>query len=354
MSITNEDRQKDQKIRAELRQVSDQVRAKHPWLVEKQNQIGMAILLVSCAGILLNAALYISGYLPAWAVIVLTAFWTSLLHELEHDLIHLMYFRSNRAVYNFMMLGVYLFRPLTQNPWVRRYLHHHHHQSSGTETDLEERAITNGERWNLGRLLMTGDLMLGFYLRIHKFLTEPRRLFREGKITKKDLKNYQLISLTSYTPLGLIAYAIWHGFLLFHMVNGIAWLAGASIPWPAWLLSQQGWVTTVVVVLLAPNFFRMFCLHFISSNLHYYGDNKAGVIHEQCQVLNKWYFIPFQVFCFNFGATHVIHHFLVRDPFYIRQLTEKASHEVLRKYDIPFNDLGTFKRANRLHGLTAT
>jgi hypothetical protein len=39
---------------------------------------------------------------------------------------------------------------------------------------------------------------------------------------------------------------------------------------------------------------------------------------QQTQVLNPWWMLPFQLFCFNFGSTHAIHHFVVRDPFYIR------------------------------------
>ena len=108
-------------------------------------------------------------------------------------------------------------------------------------------------------------------------------------------------------------------------------------------------MTATVVILIAPNVLRTFCLHFISSNMHYFGDNTPGIIHEQCQVMNKWYLIPLQLFCFNFGSTHAIHHFVVRDPFYIRHLGEKESHEVLKRHGIRFNDMWTFKRANRLN-----
>ncbi|HRB93025.1 MAG TPA: hypothetical protein PLT17_06445 [Chitinophagales bacterium] len=91
----------------------------------------------------------------------------------------------------------------------------------------------------------------------------------------------------------------------------------------------------------------MYCLHFITSNMHYYGDVEAGNIMQQTQVLNKWYFIPFQLFCFNFGSTHAIHHFVVNETFYIRQLTATKAHSVMREQGVRFNDLGTFTRANR-------
>ena len=134
---------------------------------------------------------------------------------------------------------------------------------------------------------------------------------------------------------------MWHAFLLIVIANGVAAAMGTSIAWPAWLMEQQVWAMPLIVTLIAPNILRMFCLHLISSNMHYYGDVVKGVIQQQCQVLNKWYLAPFQLFCFNFGSTHAIHHFVVRDTFYIRQLAAKDSHEVLRAHGIRFNDMGT-------------
>lgn len=87
-------RAKDRQIQSELMGVSDTVRARHPFLVKHQDAIGMAIFLVSLGGMALNGWLWLEGIMPAWVVIVLSAFWTSLLHELEHDLIHYMYFLS--------------------------------------------------------------------------------------------------------------------------------------------------------------------------------------------------------------------------------------------------------------------
>lgn len=54
-----------------------------------------------------------------------------------------------------------------------------------------------------------------------------------------------------------------------------------------------------------------------------------------------------QAFCFNFGSSHGIHHFVVKEPFYIRQLTVPVAHEVMREMGVRFNDFGTFERANR-------
>ena len=38
---------------------------------------------------------------------------------------------------------------------------------------------------------------------------------------------------------------------------------------------------------------------------------------------------------------------MVKEPFYIRQLTVPFAHRVMRKMGVRFNDFGTFSRANR-------
>lgn len=336
----------DKQIQRDIIAISNDVRQRHGWL-QHQDAIGFTIFAISIAGILLNAWLYVAGVMPAWQVILLTAFWTSLLHELEHDLIHWMYFKKNKFLHHLMMLGVYLFRPTTINPWVRRHLHFHHHKVSGSASDLEERGITNGETWGIKRLLMVGDNMLAVYLRPLQYLLEPLRLYRKGVISGRELRAMRLIGLLSYNPLGITVYALWHFFLLYWAVNALFGMTGFASPWPDIINQQMPWISTLVVTLIAPNVLRTFCLHFISSNMHYYGDNEPGNITQQCQVLNVWWLLPLQLFCFNFGSTHAIHHFVVKDPFYIRQLSARRAHAVLRKYGVRFNDLGTFRRANR-------
>ena len=48
------------------------------------------------------------------------------------------------------------------------------------------------------------------------------------------------------------------------------------------------------------------------------------------------------------GGTHAIHHFAVKEPFYIRQWNAGIAHQVMREMGVRFNDFGTFLRANRL------
>jgi len=39
---------------------------------------------------------------------------------------------------------------------------------------------------------------------------------------------------------------------------------------------------------------------------------------------------------------------VVKEPFYIRQMTASVAHKVMREMGVRFNDFGTFARANRL------
>src|SRR5690348_11905199 len=82
------------RIRGQLIEIGDHWRATHPLLARNQNAIGLAFFILATAGVLGDAAFYIAGLIPWWVCVPATAFWLSILHELEHDLIHWMYFRN--------------------------------------------------------------------------------------------------------------------------------------------------------------------------------------------------------------------------------------------------------------------
>jgi fatty acid desaturase len=311
-----------------------ELRQRYPVLTH-QDALGAGILAFALAGMIGSAVLYIEGYMAWWVCLLLNAFFASLTHELEHDLIHSMYFRKQRVPHNLMMGLVWLARPSTINPWIRRHLHLNHHKVSGSETDMEERAITNGEPWGFARLLMIGDNIMSAFIRMLRAKTWAHKF----SIIKRTLK--------VYAPLALVHWGAWYVFLGFHAANGIAYLLGAPIEWSATTLSVMHVIDIAAVVIIGPNVLRTFCLHFISSNMHYYGDIEPGNVMQQCQVLNAWWLWPLQAFCFNFGSSHGIHHFVVKEPFYIRQLTVPVAHKVMREMGVRFNDLGTFGRANR-------
>ncbi|TJY59284.1 fatty acid desaturase [Sinimarinibacterium sp. CAU 1509] len=333
-TIPASDEAKTAQIKAVVTAAGVQLRQRHPWLLH-QDAIGMGILLISLAGMIGTAALYAQGLIAWWLCIPLVAVFASFTHELEHDLIHWMYFRKQPFWHHTMMTLVWLARPSTINPWIRRRLHFRHHKHSGTEHDIEEQGITNGQRWGLRRLLMLADASAAILFRLPQAHSWKRRAF------------LLLGGLAAYFPLGWLHWGLWYTFLGVHGANAIAALNGSPIAWSAGLLQALPLIDLLVVVWIAPNVLRSFCLHFVSSNMHYYGDIEDGNVIQQTQVLNPWWLWPAQLFCFNFGSTHAIHHFVVKEPFYIRQWTAPAAHRVMREMGVRFNDVASFARANR-------
>ena len=334
VASTLTDDQRTERIRAVVTRAGEELRERHP-ILRRQDAIGAGILVFSLAGMIACAWLYGAGVLPAWACIPLVAILASFTHELEHDLIHYLYFRNRPVPHNLMLALAWLARPSTINPWIRRHLHFHHHKHSGTATDREERGITNGEPWSLLRAIMLGDLVIAILVRVFRMPT-----FRDGL-------RLLLRGLAAMFPLAWIHYALWYWWLGFHGADVVASSLGSPIAWSADTLAAMRVVDFLFVVLVAPNMLRGFCLHFVSSNMHYYGDIEDGNLMQQTQVLTPWWMAPMQLFCFNFGGTHAIHHFVVKEPFYIRQVTAKAAYEVMREVGVRFNDTGTFRRANR-------
>lgn len=328
------DQQKTEHIKQVVGEAGQALRRRHPWL-RHQDAIGAGILVLALTGMIGAGWAYVQGAIPAWLCIPLVALFASLTHELEHDLIHWMYFRGRPWAHHLMMALVWLARPSTINPWLRRGLHFEHHKYSGTRRDREERAVTNGERWSLARLLMTGDNVLALLLRL--------RQAPDWKSRRKLV----LLSSVLYFPLGQLNWGLWHLFLGFHALDAVAAGLGHPIAWSAGTRSFMHTVDLLTVVWIAPNVLRTFCLHFVTSNMHYYGDVEGGNVMQQTQVLNPWWLWPLQLFCFNFGATHAIHHFVVKEPFYVRQWTASQAHAVMREMGLRFNDYGTFRRANR-------
>lgn len=341
--------QKTNIIRREIIASYQALKEKYPFL-RYQNFIGFTIFLVCLVMSGVLGWLWYEGTLPAWGLIVGNAFLFGVLHELEHDLIHFIYFKNNKIVHNIMLLTVWLVRPLTLNPWFRRVLHFHHHKFSGTLHDVEERGVTNGEKWSLKRLLFTPDLVIGNILRVFGLFRDIKREVDKGNLkfqTAKKLKLSGVFGLIPFTILShVILYVFFTNILLnfLHEAYGFMWVFSDSIQY------MLEWLNPVIYIILLPNLLRQFCLHFITSNLHYFGDVEQGNVIEQTQVLNVWWTFPFQLFCFFFGWTHAIHHFVVNETFYLRHIARKKAHEIMRQHGVRFNDLGTFRRANRYHG----
>ena len=346
MSTSSEmtDQQRISKVRTVVTQAGEDLRNRYP-ILKHQNFIGASILGFAWIGMVLCALAYAYGYLSVWLTIPLIAIFASLTHELEHDLIHYMYFKKTPWAHHLMLALVWLARPNTISPWARRRLHLHHHKYSGTEHDLEERGISNGMPWGIRRILIIGDQLMSVYLRPFQMF-KMIHLFLE-KQPEKERKIAMISQLLGFVPLSILYYGLFYLFVVFHVSNAIVPLFGYEMRWSQVVIEAMPIINFIAVIWLIPNFIRSFSLQFVSSNMHYYGDIDPRDVIKQTQVLTPWWMMPFQLFCCNFGATHAIHHFVVKEPFYIRQMTSKTAHKVMKEVGVRFNDLGTFKRLNR-------
>jgi hypothetical protein len=259
----------------------------------------------------------------------------SFLHELEHDLIHNLYFKGQQWFQHFMFFTIWMSKG-NGNPWYRKVLHLRHHILSGQNEDLEERFIGLGKPFGWLRWLV----------QIYPFsntLTFPR--LRRDNMRLFGFDMWILVVIMN-TP-GILLYTI-----LFHVYFGYARLVtgftfGSYDPvlsWPMWLWP---YARDIGVIWILPNLIRQTSLNFIASYCHYYGDIPKHNVYYQNQVLNHWILYPLQAFCFNFGETHIIHHFVTNQPFYLRQwLAPKATEELI-KHGIRNNDFGVVPRNNR-------
>ncbi|KPH93557.1 hypothetical protein AMS58_16860 [Pseudoalteromonas porphyrae] len=303
------------------------LRQKHP-LLTHQNTLGLIILLLSLSAFIGVGTLYYFAIIPAWLCIILAAIAASISHELEHDLIHKQYFSNQPFMHNFMMLTVWLMRPNTVNPWYRRKMHLHHHKVSGTEQDLEERLVGNGIKNPFLRVLVIVDGLLGLLINAKRF--------------SKEIKGFSFLNVfNAGFPVTTVYFAILYSVIVFHGVNVFMPLEQSS---PAWLLDIMAVFEFLMVVLIVPNIIRSSSLNFVTSSMHYYGG--VNNMLEQTHVLTSRVFMPFNLFCFNFGHTHTIHHFVPNQPFYLRQMISKKILEVMKHHGVRFNDFASIKQAN--------
>ncbi|NRB43061.1 MAG: fatty acid desaturase, partial [Pseudomonadales bacterium] len=274
---------------------------------------------------------YLASILPAWATIVIVMLATSILHELEHDLIHRLYFKHHAVIHNGMMLGVWLFRGNIINPWYRRKIHLLHHQVSGQERDIEERLIGNGRSYGFLRILAMLETSWSML----------PRYFELKQIPGFSLRTMQLVAL----PVTAIFMLLWNSFVLFHLVDWIANVAGMPINWPQSLLDTMQLVNFLAVVTLLPNVLRQACLNLVTTNVHYFGD--VNNLLQQTQIVRHKALWPLQLFCFNFGATHALHHYYIKQPFYLRQMIASSVYPIVKDLGVRFNDMSSPLRANR-------
>jgi fatty acid desaturase len=315
-SLAWRERRHAARIIRNVRHAERRFRRRLEWL-RFQDALGAGLALLAASVFVLSGAAYFFGWIPAWVCIPLSAAAAAILHEIEHDLIHDLYFARRRALQHALFALVWLFRPNTIHPWFRRRIHLLHHRVSGTESDAEERLITNGMPYGWKRALALLDGLLNALLR------------------RSELQAIPGLGRWSLARAAFPMIPIYYGIVF-------AWIGCSIFGAPSNLRYA---LDLAMVVYVAPNALRQFSLTFISSSMHYYGD--VSNLFRQTQVLRPWFLFPLQVFCFNFGSTHGIHHFVVNQPFYLRQMVAWRAHAVFRRVGVRFNDLGTFRRANR-------
>lgn len=324
------DDDKIKNIQRAIRSADAQWKRRFP-VLNQQNFLGLSILVLAFIGMILSGTAYYYEFIPAWLCIIITAMFAGVSHEIEHDLIHRLYFKNNKFIQNAMMALVWIMRPNTINPWYRRSIHFNHHKTSGSFEDIEERVIGNGMKFGWLRVIIALDGFLSISL-------------RAKELNKMKLFNYFSFVLKG-APLAHIYIIAFYGFIAFHLFSFLASQLNFSVSYPAEILQAVTALNFIAVVWILPNALRAFSLHNITTSMHYYGD--VDSLLKQCQVLNHWSLLPLHLFCFNFGSTHLMHHFVVSQPFYLRQLVAKEIMPVLKENGIRFNDFANVFRGNR-------
>jgi hypothetical protein len=308
-------------IRASIRDADRRLVARHPWL-GADDAVALGLFGLAWAWMGLWAALWFGGLASAWLVVPAVALGLSVLHELEHDLIHDLYLGGRPVVQNAVLAAIWLGKA-SMNPWARGRIHRWHHVVSGQDEDVEERLIGLGLPWGPKRLILTvfsaGSLVV---------LRDIRRAVVARK--KAGFRVPDLQGPLWLRALGLVDV----GWTLLPAVG----LAG--------LILGTSWAAPLLVLWVGPNILRHLSIVLLSSSSHYTGIDRADLV-QQNQILDHPLFWPFQLFCWNFGATHVLHHFHVQQPFWRRTLVFGELRATLVDNGVPANDLGTFRRANR-------
>jgi len=314
-----------------IRQSDATLRQTYPFL-KHQDLIGAIIFTGSLSLVALFSYLYLIGYLSVLLTIILIALPISFLHELEHDIIHNLYFKQYRWLQNIMFFFIWIAK-LHGSPWYRRQLHLKHHLLSGQVNDAEERLIGLGLTPNYKRMAVSlhpfGGLLVSTEIsRDAKYLNE----------TTMKLKNAPTALIFLFLTRTYLTYQIL--FLIYSYFNyDINTIYGMNKFYPI--------IHALTICICLPNLLRQGCLVLMSNSCHYYGDIPLNTVYYQNQILDSWFVLPFQLFCCNFGATHIIHHYVVSQPFYIRHFTGRSIKDMMVKLGIRNNDFGILWRNNR-------
>jgi hypothetical protein len=305
-----------------------------------QSAIGLGLLMACYFTLFWASSSYLNGGMHWLPLVAINAFSLSIVRELEHDLIHELYFPKHKFVQNTMMLAVWPLLGNLPHPWYRRDLHMLHHRKSGRREDLEGRLIGVGSPMGWKRLLATFDPAIALHFRRDDIETIPFFNKKEvGRAATPITKIWYLCAMT-YFLLKVV---------LLPAASCMGWMDTDSPmePTVAKMLVMYAELTKVFTIWILPGWWHTVSRDIISSIMHYY-EHFGGKLHE-CQVINAWPFVIFNMFSVNFGNSHAVHHFLEKQTFYIRELCSGDAHVAFRKHGVRFNDLGVVFRKNHFN-----
>jgi fatty acid desaturase len=296
-----------------------------------QDAIGLALLVGFVFVVATSSLAFGLGMLPWWGCLIVNAIVLSLVRELEHDLVHNLYFKSRRRIQNLMMAAIWPILGNLPHAWYRREMHLLHHRTSGHDEDFEERLIGNGLPF--GPLKILSMIEPGLAL-----------LFRKREMRQIPFYNPERLYRAIF-PIVFIYYGVLALVVLGGLLNTTAELFGMNVILPNWLVTVFAVANFLGVIWVFPNMIRQISLQVLSSWMHYHGDVDSR-LHET-QVLNAWYFFPLNLFSANFGSTHAIHHFYANQPFYLRLMVARQAHAAMRQHSVRYNDTASLLRCNR-------
>lgn len=315
-------------ITTSIKAADKDLRQRFP-ILKNQSALGVAFFVAAAGVVITSSVLYVTGILPGWACIIINAVFLAVIREIEHDLIHNLYFPTHQRLQNLLMAAVWPFLGNLPHPWYRRKMHLLHHRTSGHDEDFEEQLIGNGLKFGPLKILAMLEPGLASLFRKKEFAQIP---FYNGREFFKAL-----------VPVGVIYLIAWYGAVLGFATATIAGWLGFELPTMAQNFLEV--LGVVAVVWLLPNVVRQVSLQIISSNMHYFGDVENRL--QETQVFNAWWMFPLNLVTCNFGITHCIHHFMVSQPFYLRQMVSGTAHAAFQKFGIRYNDTASILRGNR-------
>jgi len=209
-------------------------------------------------------------------------------------------------------------------------MHLKHHIISGQVDDAEERLIGLGLRAGLVRMAVT----------MHPFgsLIVTTTVAKEAKWL-----DVQKLNLTS-APVAFLFFGLNKIWMLYFAVMLFVGYENYHLYLPA---RHWAWIRFTAVCICLPNMWRQACLVAMSNCSHYYGDIPEKSVFYQNQILDHPVFHLFQLFCCNFGATHIVHHYVPGQPFYIRELVYRKVKGFMVENGVRLNDFGIVARGNR-------